>query len=264
MAVRRSYAGVLRGTCFERRYVHSLHELSEADQEAIVQDIISDRIRKIQELTEKIEQRNQQNERNAEREAIEAEEKELQMEKHRQERLRRASEAFKVFAQRTDAETKSQKAQAAQLVAELRQKDAEAKEKAAAKEAQRILVQRQRLAHHRRLQEEADRAVRARRAQIKANAERRAAALADVPEVLPRPKRPATATGVGLGVGLDGAAIARQQGLSRFADSLDSAHGYYLGTSRPKSAKMVGLRRTRSAPHSRPKSACIACGAPCC
>ena len=40
--------------------------------------------------------------------------------------------------------------------------DAEAKEKAAAKEAQRILVQRQRLAHHRRLQEEADRAVRAR------------------------------------------------------------------------------------------------------
>lgn len=52
----------------------------------------------------------------------------------------------------------------------------------------------------------------ARRAQIKANAERRAAALADVPEVLPRPKRPATATGVGLGVGLDGAAIARQQG----------------------------------------------------
>mmetsp|Transcript_40990 Transcript_40990/g.64666 ORF Transcript_40990/g.64666 Transcript_40990/m.64666 type:complete len:262 (+) Transcript_40990:45-830(+) len=257
MVVRRSYAGLLRGGYFEPRKVTRLDDLSEADQEAIVNDIITERIRKIQALNEKFALRALKEEQQAQEAFQWAKEEEEQRQKHQEERRRRSADAFEVFARRAQQEAMAKERQAAELVAQLRRKDQQAAEAAKLAEARRLQLQSQRLARHQKLRMEADAAARQRRAQLRASAQQRALALdAQVPTTAPQ-RRPATAPPGRL----DGAARARQQGLSRFAASLDSAHGHYSGSSRPKSA--TGLRRAWSAPSTRrPRSACcISCGA---
>lgn len=258
MVVRRSYAGLLRGTYFEPRKVTRLEDLSEADQEAIVNDILTERIRKIQGLNEKFALRALKEEQQAQEAFLWATEEEEQRQKHREERLRRSADAFEVFARRAQREAREKDRQAEELVAELRRKDQQAAEAAKLAEERRLQLQSRRLARHRQLQMEADAAARQRRAQLRASAEQRTLALDAAVATAPPKRRPATAPAGRL----DGAARARQQGLSHFAESLDSAHGHYSGSSRPKSA--TGLRRAWSAPgtRARPRSACcISCGA---
>ncbi|CAJ1367317.1 unnamed protein product [Effrenium voratum] len=220
--------------------------------QAIIHDIIQDKMQRVQELISRVQRQEACKQEQLLIQAQQAEEEEQQLEAQRQDRARRSAEAFAVFAAEAAAAAQKRRAEEAALVRRMRQEEAEKKEKAKEAEEVRRRQRDHRLAQAQQRRHAADQAARARRALLKSA--HKAAQEAVREAAKQKAAQKASARPV-----LDGATAARQQGLQRFAASLDAAHSHYAKGARPKSG---ALRRTASAPNRRPTSAsCVVCGA---
>ncbi|CAE7374133.1 unnamed protein product [Symbiodinium natans] len=219
------------------------------DKKAIIEDMIAERVQKVEELTERI-QRHQYRQQLAEAaKAKLMKQQELELAAEQQERAAARAASMAAFEARVGAAERKRRAVEAEMVRQLRQQEEEKQERAKQAEIERCRLRDQRLARHRQ--------------QMAEKFRRPATAVRQQPEIVtaqeapkPRPRSaPASA-----------AAVARRQGLHLFAESLDAAHNRYLLRPRTASGKMGKGKPAKCADPrelQRPKSAvlcCVTCG----
>ncbi|OLQ05184.1 hypothetical protein AK812_SmicGene11673 [Symbiodinium microadriaticum] len=220
------------------------------DKKAIIEDMIAEKIQKVEELTEKIQRHQYRQQLEQAAKAKLAKQKELEMAAVQQERAAARAESLAAFEARVSAAEKKRRAAEAEMVRKLREQDAEQQEKAKQAELERCRVRDRRLAQHRR--QMAERFWRPAPAPVRQQ-----------PEVAkatqPRPRSAPAASA---------ATVARRRGLHLFAESLDAAHSRYLlrprtatgRTSRGKPAKSGDSPCKIRRPKSAAALCCVTCG----